>query len=230
MRHIILLIALLCTLFTLPAAAQVGGEDLLGTLVSANKRVIALDSVTFEHDTQASTGMTTGDWFVLFYADMCGHCHHVKPEMEALAKRYDEHQTSVAAVDGEASGDLLRRFKIRSYPTLILFRKKKLYRFTSGAGRTADAFVKFLADPEAAGAVAEEIPAPLSYADEFLYLFNSVEMNDFYMIYEQNPMLALFAVGTIVVSNGILIGACLMPIFRKKQQPKKKVTAERKQK
>jgi hypothetical protein len=30
-----------------------------------------LTDQNFEHDTQATTGATTGDWFVLFYAPWC---------------------------------------------------------------------------------------------------------------------------------------------------------------
>lgn len=45
--------------------------------------VIQLDQSNFEHLTQASTGATTGDWLVKFYAPWCGHCK----KMEGL---YDE--------------------------------------------------------------------------------------------------------------------------------------------
>lgn len=35
----------------------------------ARQRVTqTLDDKTFEHDTQAATGSTTGDWFILLYA------------------------------------------------------------------------------------------------------------------------------------------------------------------
>jgi hypothetical protein len=38
---------------------------------SKNRLSFDLNDSNFEHDTQASTGMTTGDWFVVFYKDSC---------------------------------------------------------------------------------------------------------------------------------------------------------------
>ena len=35
-------------------------------LALAYSKVVKLDDKSFEHDTQASTGSTTGDWFVAF--------------------------------------------------------------------------------------------------------------------------------------------------------------------
>lgn len=39
-----------------------------GQQVDPRSHVKVLTDKTFEHDTQASTGATTGDWFVEFYA------------------------------------------------------------------------------------------------------------------------------------------------------------------
>lgn len=47
--------------------------------------VIILTNENFEHLTQASTGATTGDWLVEFYAPWCGHCKKLAPVYETIA-------------------------------------------------------------------------------------------------------------------------------------------------
>ena len=47
--------------------------------------VIQLDQSNFEHLTQASTGATTGDWLVKFYAPWCGHCKKMEGLYEEVA-------------------------------------------------------------------------------------------------------------------------------------------------
>ena len=38
-----------------------------GAVVSANENVVVLTDANFEHDTQATTGSTTGRWLVVFH-------------------------------------------------------------------------------------------------------------------------------------------------------------------
>ena len=45
-----------------------------------------LTDENFEHDTQATSGSTTGNFFILFYAPWCGHCKSVKPKLESFAE------------------------------------------------------------------------------------------------------------------------------------------------
>jgi hypothetical protein len=63
-----LLLLLLVPLDVSADAAVRGGQKV------GKSNVKELKDSNFEHDTQASSGMTTGDWFVEFYAPWCGHC------------------------------------------------------------------------------------------------------------------------------------------------------------
>jgi hypothetical protein len=66
MRLVLLSCLLLaCLALCCGEVAVRGGEAVAAAPTSF---VHTLTDATFEHDTQASTGSTTGDWFVEFYA------------------------------------------------------------------------------------------------------------------------------------------------------------------
>ncbi|GAB5373452.1 hypothetical protein AAMO2058_001752800 [Amorphochlora amoebiformis] len=121
-----------------------GGSG-LGLGLVAGKRVVTgkvhvLDKDTFEHDTQASTGATTGDWFVKFYAPWCGHCRKLEPTWEGLAKKLKK-KVTVAKVDVTANQVLGQRFDIEGFPTLLFFHNGKMYKYKGK--RSLDALEKF---------------------------------------------------------------------------------------
>ena len=51
------------------------------------KRSKELTDKTFEHDTQATTGSTTGDWFVNFCSKKSRECKEIEPLWDELAER-----------------------------------------------------------------------------------------------------------------------------------------------
>eukprot|EP01040_Poterioochromonas_malhamensis_P000957 gene957-1014_t len=129
--------------------------------------VVVLDSKNFEHLTQASTGSTTGDWLVKFYAPWCGHCKKLNPVYEQVAEAL-KGEINVAKVDVTANREIGTRFEIKGFPTIKLLRKGKVYTFKGR--RTVDDLVEF-----ARGGFetysAEEIQPPVGVFGEIGYIY-----------------------------------------------------------
>jgi thioredoxin domain-containing protein 5 len=129
--------------------------------------VIVLDSSNFEHLTQATTGATTGDWLIKFYAPWCGHCRQLEPVYEKVAELLNG-EVNVAKVDVPQSRDLGTRFDIKGFPTLKLLSKGQVY--TYKGRRTAEDIAEF-----ARGGFAlhqpEEVAPPLGMFGEIAHVY-----------------------------------------------------------
>ncbi len=110
-------------------------------LVSAETDIITLNSDNFESLTQASTGATTGNWLIKFYAPWCGHCKSLQPAYEEVATAL-KGEINVAEVDVAAHRALGSRFDIKGFPTLIYLNGGKLYKY--GGSRAKDAMISFV--------------------------------------------------------------------------------------
>lgn len=67
-----------------------------------------------------------------FWAEWCGPCRMIAPELEKLAKER-KGALVVAKVDTEALPDVAERFSIRSIPTMLLFSSGRESKRVSGA-------------------------------------------------------------------------------------------------
>lgn len=113
-------------------------------IASCSGEVVSLNDATFEHQTQASTGMTTGSWLLFFKAKRCPHCAKLEPEYRKLAvdEELSEKGFVLATVDIMESPRTANRFMIRGFPYLIFLHKKKLYRYEGK--RDAESIKEFL--------------------------------------------------------------------------------------
>lgn len=79
-----------------------------------------LTDETFEHLSQASTGSTTGDWFIQFYTRNCADCQRLSAVWEGVGALL-RNRVNVARVDKEVRGaKTAKRFNIQKAPEFIL--------------------------------------------------------------------------------------------------------------
>ena len=105
-------------------------EEIL-TMFTENKEptVKELTDDTFEHLTQASSGSTTGDWFVMFYGTDCLECVRMTARWEAVGAKLRQ-RVNVARIDKYTTGaSTAKRFNIYKAPEFIFFRHGKMYRY-----------------------------------------------------------------------------------------------------
>jgi len=140
-------------------------------LLSASE-VVVLTSKNFEHLTQASTGATTGDWLVKFYAPWCGHCKTLAPTFDKVAEEL-KGVVNVAKVDVTENRDLGTRFDIKGFPTVKLLSKGKVYTFKGR--RSAEELIQFakggysLHEPE-------EVAPPMGMFGEIIHVYKHAYM------------------------------------------------------
>ncbi|XP_020284633.1 thioredoxin domain-containing protein isoform X2 [Pseudomyrmex gracilis] len=106
-------------------------EEMILTMFAENKLpgVKELTDDTFEHLTQASSGATTGDWFIMFYSTDCAQCLRMIARWETVAAKLRQ-TVNVALINKSTTGAYTaRRFHVYDTPQFILFRHGKMYRY-----------------------------------------------------------------------------------------------------
>mmetsp|Transcript_25744 Transcript_25744/g.36324 ORF Transcript_25744/g.36324 Transcript_25744/m.36324 type:complete len:235 (-) Transcript_25744:150-854(-) len=158
----------------------VGRGTITTTAAAADSTIVTLDDANFEHETQASTGSTTGSWFILFKAKRCRYCAKVQPEFERLASPLDEefeqesmlekHGIVLGQIDVPSNRDTTVRFGVRGFPTFIYLHQGTLYRYTGE--RTYVAMKEWLLSSDKGEG--EPIPQPLSALETFVASIKAV--------------------------------------------------------
>mmetsp|Transcript_27062 Transcript_27062/g.49753 ORF Transcript_27062/g.49753 Transcript_27062/m.49753 type:complete len:184 (+) Transcript_27062:60-611(+) len=159
-----------CTTFllALPLLKLVDSAKMESSL-STEEEFGVLNDANFEHDTQATSGATTGDWLVLFYSKqpkVCSSCESAqgmwKEVRTGLLERKEEGMTpyvNAAKVNLDANPKLKRRFKqyLGKLPAVLLFRQAKMYELKDMETKNADVIIDF-ATTSQADALAHAVP------------------------------------------------------------------------
>jgi thioredoxin 1 len=88
----------------------------------------AVTTATFDEEVGGSDLPVLVD----LWAEWCGPCKLLDPVLESIAADHAE-RLRIVTVDGDAEPDLVRRFDVMSFPTLLLFRDGELVRRLVGA-------------------------------------------------------------------------------------------------
>jgi len=119
---------------------------LLSIFPTAYPIPIELTDRTFEHQIQASTGQTTGSWFVAYYDPACVHCQNLLPMWSDLSNQYNGNQDDniiLAQVNTVSNPYTTHRFSITNYPTLLYFTNRKMFRYHN-EDYSIDSLTKFI--------------------------------------------------------------------------------------
>jgi thiol-disulfide isomerase/thioredoxin len=129
---------------------------------AAQGEVVTLTDDTFEHHTQASSGQTTGAWFVKFYAPWCGHCRAMAGTWAELAVEVEGTGVIIADVDATANPITTDRFRglVKGFPTLLLFRDRGVFKYTGT--RDLESLRAFATETFSAKSEKHDVPEPPS--------------------------------------------------------------------
>ncbi|CAH0551730.1 unnamed protein product [Brassicogethes aeneus] len=198
-------------------------DEMIMHTFSSNKDPLTkeLTDDNFEHLTQAATGATTGDWFVLFYTSECVDCQRLQARWEAVGAQL-KLRLNVARVNrGTTGAATARRFEVFNVPAFILFRQGKMYRYQIQK-YDVQSFVSF-AREFYKNVKPERVPLPKSPFDDLIALIVD------YL--RQNQWLWMVGLGTFV--SGLMASVILRFAPKKKDkktESKKNDTEKRKTK
>ncbi|XP_022229671.2 uncharacterized protein LOC111078996 isoform X2 [Drosophila obscura] len=142
-------------------------EDQIIEFFNDNKEpaVKELSDENFEHLTQASTGATTGDWFIFFYSTECVLCQRLYAIWESVGGKL-RRKFNIARMNRLETGiSTAIRLGILESPEFIFIRQGKMYRYITKTYRPED-FVQF-AETGYLETHSQKVPEPSSLISLF---------------------------------------------------------------
>jgi hypothetical protein len=131
--------------------------------ISSKAEIVQLTDEIFEHQTQASTGATTGSWFIMISSPSCSSCAELKEAFEPLDGDSELYEQGIVLgqMDAYTNTETMARFDIFKLPTLIYIHKGSVYRFplSEHEYRTTNVLKAFLLS-DYKKVEAEAIPGP----------------------------------------------------------------------
>jgi thiol-disulfide isomerase/thioredoxin len=100
------------------------------------KNVLELKNKDFDKDLNLINKNAKPKTIILYYADWCGHCKHLKPTYQQLIDMSDKLGVSVAAVNSDESDGLLQRiqsmgknseYEVQGFPTIVSYYNGKYF-------------------------------------------------------------------------------------------------------
>ncbi|KAH8295443.1 hypothetical protein KR018_011130 [Drosophila ironensis] len=126
-----------------------------------------LSDDNFEHLTQASTGATTGDWFVFFYSAECTVCQRLYAIWESVGGTL-KRKMNIARMNSAESGiSTAKRLGVLEAPAFIFLRQGKMYRYNAKE-YSPEAFILFAEKGYLTKSHPQPVPELPSVVNEFL--------------------------------------------------------------
>ncbi|XP_052858054.1 thioredoxin domain-containing protein isoform X1 [Drosophila gunungcola] len=152
-----------------------------------------LSDDNFEHLTQASSGATTGDWFVFFYSAECTVCQRLYAVWESVGGKL-KRKLNIARMNSAESGiSTAKRLGALESPAFIFLRQGKMYRYLAKQ-YSPEAFVQFAEKGYLTQSHPQPVPQIPSAVNEFLGPLQSYFKSENITSLASLGIFALFAV------------------------------------
>lgn len=179
--------------------------------ISVRSKVITLSDNNFEHDTQAASGATTGDWLVLFNKN---NFEQIITEnlMITLADMFAS-EINIAVVELETNAKLAKRFDLdgADRQTVLLFKQGYMYEYALGETESVGGIAFFM--KEAYNDVeGKNVPLDGTVVSAWKTRFESV-----WVVVEEAP-----AAAACLFAGGVVCALLLLAFSRKTNKPKQK--------